>query len=89
MGSQRRRWRCKEGAAVDPLAPFAGKIALERHEEFPLCPACDVPLTRLCWHKIRGGPPMLPYVVVLSCGGCRTMLDVVASSPRHAVGAVG
>ncbi len=71
---------------MGPLEPFAGKVVLERRDEFPLCPACDLPLARILWHKIRGGPAMLAYAVVLSCGGCRTMLDVLASSPGHAVG---
>lgn len=59
------------------MEPFAGKIVLERTDAPPLCSACGVPLVRMWWHKIRGGPATLPYTVVLSCGGCRTLIDVL------------
>jgi hypothetical protein len=59
------------------VEPFAGKVVLEWTNDVPLCPACERPLARVCWHKIRGGPAVLPYTVVLSCGGCLTLLDVL------------
>jgi hypothetical protein len=60
------------------------KIALDAQTDLlPRCPWCEVPLQRIAWHKIRGGPTV-GYLVVLSCGICRGMLDALADTPRHA-----
>lgn len=71
------------------MQPYTGKVGLERRHEIPLCPACGLPLARIHWHKIRGGPSTLPYTVVLSCGGCRTLLDVLSGSASHVAAAAG
>lgn len=71
------------------MEPFTGKIVLEQRAEFPLCPGCALPLARVSWHKIRGGPRTVAYTVLLSCAGCRTLLDVLSSGAKHAAGAAG
>ena len=62
---------------VRRVQPFTGKIVLEEAATPPRCPACEAPLDRLHWHKIRGGPSLMHYVVVLSCPGCRGVLDIL------------
>jgi hypothetical protein len=61
-----------------------GKTSLRRSEERPLCPWCGTPLTRIMWHKIRGGP-LIPYTIVLSCDRCRAVLDCLTGSTHHHV----
>jgi hypothetical protein len=57
--------------------PFTDKIVLEERAEHPLCPWCESPVSRVHWHRIRGGPMALHYVVVLSCAACRAALDIL------------
>ena len=70
------------------MHPFTGKIFLEERTEYPLCPWCDAPLARIHWHRIRGGPALLHYVVVLSCGACRAVLDVLEGGGGDGVAGV-
>lgn len=66
------------------MQPFTGRIALAEGAGHPLCPSCGLPLARLHWHKVRGGPP-LAYVVILSCGGCGALFDLLAGGGGDAV----
>lgn len=59
------------------MQPFASKIVLDQETAHPLCPRCEAPLARIGWHRIRGGPFALHYVVVLSCGACHAVLDIL------------
>ena len=59
------------------MLTFSGKIVLDEARDHPLCPCCDAPLSRLHWHKVRGGPSLVHYVVVLACPGCRGVLDIL------------
>lgn len=63
---------------VGLVESFTGKVALEESLAHPLCPWCQGPLDLIHWHKIRGGPMLVPYVLVLSCAVCRGVLDVLA-----------
>jgi hypothetical protein len=60
----------------------ARKIALASSETPPLCPWCQATLSRVYWHKVRGGPAV-PYVILLSCGSCRAVLDWLSASSHH------
>lgn len=66
------------------MQPFDGKIVLERRDEFPLCAGCGLPLHRIRWHKIRGGPSTFPYTVILSCAGCGYALEFLTGGANAA-----
>lgn len=66
---------------MDAMTP-RGKTALVRSDERPLCPWCGGVVTRIRWHKVRGGP-MIPYTIVLSCYHCRAVLDCLTGGAHH------
>jgi hypothetical protein len=59
-----------------------GKTVLQLSESRPLCPWCGAVVTRMRWHRVRGGP-LIPYTIVLSCERCRAVLDCLAGGTHH------
>jgi hypothetical protein len=55
------------------------KPLLEESEQPPICPHCNVPLRKLDWHRVRGGPMSISYLVLISCGSCRALLGSAAT----------
>ena len=55
------------------------KPLLEEAEQPPICPHCKAPLRKLDWHKVRGGPGSISYLVLVSCGSCRAMLGTAGA----------
>jgi glutaredoxin len=53
------------------------KIQLEHSESTPQCPHCKAALTRMNWHKVKGGPSMVTYIAIMSCPHCRRVLGAV------------
>ena len=55
------------------------KPQLEESTHPPLCPHCKAPLRKLDWHKVKGGPSLMSYVALVSCGACRMLLGTVGT----------
>ena len=55
------------------------KAQMEESVHAPLCPHCKASLRKLHWHKVKGHPGTLSYLVLISCPQCRTMLGSAAT----------
>jgi len=58
---------------------MAEKIKLDQGELPPVCPHCKTTLTKMVWHKVKGGPMGINYIVAISCPHCSRVLGVVGS----------